>query len=575
MKFSMSMFLCTAALCLTSPVSLAQKSHHSMQHKMKSASLTSFQVSQGPSVNGVADDATWNHAQALQLKAYKISSPRQTTPVTIKSVHTRTHIYFLVRWKDTTRNDKNHKPWIWNAQNKVYEQGTQREDMLALAFAHTGRFVPDMLSGEPSVWDVWHWKAVRTNPQGYAMDKTHRYTLAKPSGKSKSYAARNGKLIWIARPEDTGSTMEKKQPAPTTFKGNLVPQYLPGTPSGSAADVRAKGTWKNGWWTLEFARKIDTGHRDDTRFDTKLVYKMAISVHDNTGGMDQATRTIQLSFAPSLPTAEIARLTGVQGVLKDGEYKIAAPQNDLDVKVDGFPIIPPMGTTSWVVFMPMGKKTMIMGDVVLLEDEFLAVQQILLQQGLTITAIHNHFLRDKPKVMFMHVGGHGKPLALARSVRAILDKVAKLRRAKKLKASVRKVQSSLNGKALSRLLDHPGRFINGVYKLVIGRPDVSLRDMGVPVTTFSGFNTWIAFQGTPNRAAVAGDFTMLAHEVAPVIRALTTAGIEVTAVHNHMIHEKPRIFFLHYWGIGKASALARGLKAALDAQRRANLPASK
>lgn len=161
----------------------------------------------------------------------------------------------------------------------------------------------------------------------------------------------------------------------------------------------------------------------------------------------------------------------------------------------------------------------------------------------------------------------GEPRALARAVRAVLDTIAKLRRAKGLSASERSVSSTLDGDTLSRILGHSGKSSAGVYKIVVGRPDVDLRDMGVAVTTFSGFNTWMAFQGTAQRAAVTGDFTMLAHEVGPVIRALATHDIEVTAVHNHMVHEEPRVFFLHYWGVGKADDLARALMSALDAQK--------
>ena len=533
--------------------------------------LESFAVPEAPSIDGRADDLVWSRAGQLQVMARVVwpEPEDRSVPVVIKSVHTGAKIYFLVRWKDATKDNDSHKPWVWNAEKKTYEEGPDREDMFALAFEHTGVFDADMLSGQQAVWDIWHWKSTRTNPQRYAMDKSHHYTLEKPSGKAKSYQARNGKRIWIARPEDAGDTIEKKQPAPTEYQKDQLPQYLPGTPNGSAADVRAKGSWADGWWTLELERKLDTGQPDDTVFDTSRTYRMAVSAHDRTGDMDKASGVIELTFVASLPADEISRVTGVEGTLRDGEYKIAVPQNDLDVKVDGFAIIPPMGTTSWVVFMPMASRAMIMGDLVLLEDEFQPVQKVLFEGGLQITAIHNHFLRDTPKVMFMHVGGSGEPLALARAVRMVLDKVADLRRAKGLAARERSVSSTLHGDALSRILGHPGKSSAGVYKIVVGRPDVELRDMGVPVTTFSGFNTWMAFQGTPERAAVAGDFTMLAHEVGPVIQALAAHDIEVTAVHNHMVHEEPRVFFLHFWGVAGVENLARGLRAALDAQAKA------
>jgi hypothetical protein len=122
----------------------------------------------------------------------------------------------------------------------------------------------------------------------------------------------------------------------------------------------------------------------------------------------------------------------------------------------------------------------------------------------------------------------------------------------------------LNTQRLDEIIGYKAEMTKGVYKYTIGRPDVNLKEHGVKVTTFMGFNTWAAWQGTPEKAAVAGDFTMLEDEVAPVIKALVENGIEVVAVHNHMVHEQPRIFFLHYWGVGNAENLAKGLKAALD-----------
>lgn len=296
-----------------------------------------------------------------------------------------------------------------------------------------------------------------------------------------------------------------------------------------------------------------------------LVAALPLGAGSSAGG-EQPAKAVVVS---ALPLEGIGRILGIEGTSSNGECKFAVPQTDLNTRVDGFDITPPMGTTSWVAFMPMGDRAMIMGDLVLLEDEFQPVERTLIGGGLQITAIHNHFLRDTPKVMFMHVGGAGDPLVLARAVRSVLDKVAELRRTKGLAPHARSVSSTLDGDALSRILGHPGKSSAGVYKVVVGRPDVDLHDMGVSVTTFSGFNTWMAFQGTPERAAVAGDFAMLAHEVAPVIQALTAHDIEVAAVHNHMVHEEPRIFFLHFWGVGSADKLARGLKSALEEQTKA------
>ena len=137
----------------------------------------------------------------------------------------------------------------------------------------------------------------RTNPQGFAMDRTHRYSKQKPDGKAKEYESKaSAAAIWVARPEDAGDTVEKKVSAPTERSGDRVPQYLPGSPSGSAADVRAQGAWKDGWWTLELERRLDTGHPDDTRFECTRRYRCAVGTHDRTGDMDKASSVIGLSL---------------------------------------------------------------------------------------------------------------------------------------------------------------------------------------------------------------------------------------------------------------------------------------
>jgi hypothetical protein len=166
--------------------------------------------------------------------------------------------------------------------------------------------------------------------------------------------------------------------------------------------------------------------------------------------------------------------------------------------------------------------------------------------------------------MYMHIDGKGNVENLSVSVKAIFDKV-KESRGKDPKASpADSVSNTLNIAMLDSIMGHKGEISKGIYKYTIGRPDIVLLEHGIPVSTFMGFNTWAAWQGTPEKAAVAGDFTMLENEVVPVIKALVENGIEVVAVHNHMVHEEPRIFFLHYWGVGNANKLAEGLKAALS-----------
>jgi hypothetical protein len=265
-------------------------------------------------------------------------------------------------------------------------------------------------------------------------------------------------------------------------------------------------------------------------------------------------------------TATIERVMGIKGKSNNGEYKITIPQNDLDVKVDKFKIIPAMGLGTWVAFTPAKDGVMVMGDIVVTETDLGPVQQEIIKQGLTSTAIHNHFVRNHPNIMFMHMGGSGSIEVMAQKAKAVLDKVKELRGGDPSKgtASNESVQNTLDTKMLDEILGYKAEMSKGVYKYTIGRPDVKLTEHGVPVSTFLGFNTWAAFQGTPDKAAVAGDFTMLENEVEPVLKALIENGIEVVALHNHMVHEQPRIFFLHYWGIGRAEQLAKGLRAALN-----------
>ncbi len=260
----------------------------------------------------------------------------------------------------------------------------------------------------------------------------------------------------------------------------------------------------------------------------------------------------------------IEQALGRKGTENNGEFKVTVPQNDLGVEVDGFHIIPPMGLGSWAAFAPAPDGAMLMGDIIVTEDDLWPVQQVVIRQGLTITAIHNHFVRNRPQVMYMHIGGKGDGVELADKVKAVLNAVVENRGGDPAKGQQKEVENSLDTDELDRILGHTGVMNQGVYKHTIGRPDVFLQEHGAPVSTFLGFNTWASWQGTSEKSAVAGDFTMLAEEVEGVVKALIENDIEVVALHNHMVHEEPRIFFLHYWGVGPAEKLAHGLKAAID-----------
>jgi hypothetical protein len=281
---------------------------------------------------------------------------------------------------------------------------------------------------------------------------------------------------------------------------------------------------------------------------------------------DKKNKEMDMGYSVPLDTILIEKIMGVKGKTNNGEYKVTIPQNDLSIMVDGFKIIPPMGLGTWIAFTPAKNGAMIMGDLILTETDLKPVQQEVIKQGLTITAIHNHFVRNHPNVMYMHIGGAGSTEEMSQKAKAVLEKIKEVRDGDPLKgtASSEAIANTLDTKKLDDILGYKAEMSKGVYKYTIGRPDVVLKEHGVTVTTFLGFNTWAAFQGSPDHAAVAGDFAMLENEVADVIKTLVENGIEVVAVHNHMVGEQPKIFFLHYWGVGNAEQLAGGLRAALD-----------
>jgi hypothetical protein len=261
--------------------------------------LVSARTGSAPTLDGDGDDASWKTAKAVEVVAEGVMPKSRGTSakVTLRSVHTDTHIYMLVQWTDATRRDTGHKTWVWDTGKGSYTEDADREDAFSLAIEHTGEFTANMLSGNEATWDVWHWKAFRTNPQGFAMDRSHRYFKSQPAVKANKHTAKDGSELWIARPEDLGDTVERKQPAPSENKGSRIPQYLPGIPTGSAADVQAKGHWADGKWTLEFARKLDTGYPDDTPLSLSRTYKFAVGVHNDTGDMDKASGVIELGFS--------------------------------------------------------------------------------------------------------------------------------------------------------------------------------------------------------------------------------------------------------------------------------------
>ncbi len=266
---------------------------------------------------------------------------------------------------------------------------------------------------------------------------------------------------------------------------------------------------------------------------------------------------------------KIQSLTGAKGSFneKEGVFKVSFPRSDINVVSSGVKITPPMGLTVWAAFKLMGSRTMVMGDMVLLEDQVNPVLSVALDSGLNVTALHNHFFWDTPKVMFMHIGGTGEPEVLAAAVGKVFAKIKETSGGKGDKPffEIDPSMTTLDPKKIDAILGTPGELKEGVYKVTIGRTTVM---DGEEIGSAIGVNTWAAFIGSDDKALVDGDFAMKEPEVTGVLKALRKAGINIVAIHNHMTMENPRIVFLHYWGIGSTIDLAKGLKAALDAQQK-------
>jgi hypothetical protein len=281
------------------------------------------------------------------------------------------------------------------------------------------------------------------------------------------------------------------------------------------------------------------------------------------------TMSSGLGAERKLDTVKIEQLTGIKGELneKEGVFKVSAPRTDLEVTAAGVKMNPAMGLTSYAAFMKAGAKTMVMGDTTLLEDQVNPVMSVALENGLEVTALHNHFFWDSPKVMFMHIGGMGDEEKLASAVGKVFAKIKETSDGKGQipKADLDPAKTSLDPKNIESIIGAKGQMANGVFKITIGR---TTKMNGHEVGNAMGINTWAAFVGSDQQAVVDGDFVMLEKELQPVLKALRGAGINVVAIHNHVETESPRVVFLHYWGVGPTSDLAKGLKAALDTQKK-------
>ncbi len=275
-----------------------------------------------------------------------------------------------------------------------------------------------------------------------------------------------------------------------------------------------------------------------------------------------------VSAPAALDTAKIDNLTGLKGKLneKEGVYRVSFPRSDVKVAVDGWTIPPFMGLGTWAAFT-QGSHTeaIVMGDTVLFEDEANPAMSVALESGLSVTALHNHFFFDHPKVYFMHIEGQGTTEQLATAVRKVYDKIKEIRAANpQLKDSFGGTalpeKNSISPEPLNKVFGMSGEVNNGMVKFTIGHPATM---HGVKIDNAMGVNTWMAFAGSDDNALVDGDFAVTEDELQSALKAIRVGGINIVAIHSHMTHEQPRILFFHYWGRGPAKKLAEAIEGAL------------
>jgi hypothetical protein len=273
------------------------------------------------------------------------------------------------------------------------------------------------------------------------------------------------------------------------------------------------------------------------------------------------------SVAAGLDTTRIDELTGLKGKMneKEGVYKVTFPRNDVKVVVDRWTMPPFMGLGTWAAFTETKNGAMVMGDTVLFEDEVNAAMSAALDNGLSVTALHNHFFFDHPKVFFMHIEGEGTIEKLASAVRKVYDTTKTIRGSNAKPAESFSVvgepslpeKNSIAAAPLNEIFGTQSESKDGMVKFTIGRP---AKMHGVNIDKDMGVNTWAAFAGTDDNAIVDGDFAVTEDELQPVLRSLLKDKINIVAIHQHMTHEEPRIMFFHYWGRGRAKDLANAVK---------------
>ena len=275
-----------------------------------------------------------------------------------------------------------------------------------------------------------------------------------------------------------------------------------------------------------------------------------------------AASLIQAQQATPQEWKPVEDALGRKGSIQPGDvFKFSLPRSDLKVTVAGTPIKAGLALGSWLAFKKIGDEAIVMGDLVLLQSEVEPVMMKLQQEGVEQTAVHNHLLNESPRVMYMHVAGHGDAAKLAS---ALKDALAQTKTPTSSPAPAKQAKLGIDTAQIDQTLGYQGKNNNGIYQISVPRAE-SISDMGTEIPPSMGTATSINFQPTGNgRAAITGDFVLIGSEVNPVIRALRENGIQVTAVHTHMLTENPRLFFMHFWANDDAAKLAKGLRAAID-----------
>jgi hypothetical protein len=276
----------------------------------------------------------------------------------------------------------------------------------------------------------------------------------------------------------------------------------------------------------------------------------------------------QVSTAQEIPgdDQQVLKIVDKKGDYKANVLKVNIPRNDLHVKIAGYAVPTPFGFGGWFAMTKGdGGDDIVMGDLVLTQEEVNPVMSALLDHGMEVTALHNHFFWDEPRVFFMHIHGHGKAIELANQLKPAIELIGQSKQGDGAQTSnAATKQSALDGDNIAKIVGHAGEQNGPVYKITVGRDDLDVKEMGATINARMGLNTWAAFVGNNDDAAVAGDIAMLESEVEPTLKALRAHGLDVVAIHHHMINSHPMIIFLHYWGRGPADKLATGFKAALD-----------